>query len=144
MEKSIINVKRTSCLLLMLIGLVGSIHAQERVTMLVGTYTGGGSKGVYSYRFNQSTGDAVILDSLEISNPSFLTIAPNKQIVYAVSETNDAHASLNAIRLNRHNRTLTSTVLASLPTGAMRWRPISAPTAFFPTACREQRSLPTE
>ena len=78
MEKSIINVKRLSCLLLMLIGLVGSLLAQERVTMLVGTYTGGGSKGVYSYRFNQSTGDAVILDSLEMSNPSFLTIAPNK------------------------------------------------------------------
>ena len=114
MEKSIINVKRTSCLLLMLIGLVGPIHAQERVTMLVGTYTGGGSKGVYSYRFNQSTGDAVILDSLEISNPSFLTIAPNKQMVYAVSETNDAHASLNAIRLNRHNGKMT--FLSSAPT----------------------------
>lgn len=114
MEKSIINVKRTSCLLLMLIGLAGSIHAQERVTMLVGTYTGGGSKGVYSYRFNQSTGDAVILDSLEMRNPSFLTIAPNKQIVYAVSESSDAHASLNAIRLNRHNGKMT--FLSSAPT----------------------------
>ena len=53
MEKSIINVKRTSCLLLMLMGAVCHIQAQERLTMLVGTYTGGGSKGVYSYRFNQ-------------------------------------------------------------------------------------------
>ena len=27
---------------------VGSMQAQERVTMLVGTYTDGGSKGIYS------------------------------------------------------------------------------------------------
>ena len=33
-----------------------SIHAQQQISMVVGTYTDGGSKGIYTYRFNQDTG----------------------------------------------------------------------------------------
>ncbi len=68
--------------------------------MLVGSYTYGGSRGIYSYRFNQVTGEAEALDSLAMTNPSYLTIAADGRLVYAVSETNDASASLNVIRLN--------------------------------------------
>ncbi len=75
--------------------------AQESVTMLVGSYTYGGSRGIYSYRFNQVTGEAEALDSLAMTNPSYLTIAADGRLVYAVSETNDASASLNVIRLNK-------------------------------------------
>lgn len=83
-----------------LLGCLGSLQAQEQVTMLVGTYTDGGSKGIYSYRFNQMTGEAVELHSLAMRNPSYLTIARDGQRVYAVSETNDAQALLNIISLN--------------------------------------------
>ena len=37
---------------------VCSIQAQEKVMMLVGTYTDGGSKGIYTYSFNQENGPA--------------------------------------------------------------------------------------
>ena len=79
------------------------MQAQEKVTMLVGTYTDGGSKGIYSYRFNQTTGEAEALDSLAVKNPSYLTISRDGRTMYAVSETNDEKASLNTIRLNPGN-----------------------------------------
>jgi len=72
---------------------------QEHITMLVGTYTYDGSHGIYSYRFNQETGQAEILDSLAMPNPSYLTIMEDGQTVYAVNETNDARAALAIIRL---------------------------------------------
>ena len=78
-------------------------QAQRQLSMLVGTYTDGSSIGIYSYRFNQETGQATALDSLALRNPSFLTISHDGGLVYAVSETNDEKASLNTIRLNRHS-----------------------------------------
>jgi len=87
----------------MLLGNVCLMQAQDKVMMLVGTYTDGTSKGVYSFRFNQKTGDAEELDALTLKNPSYLTISPDKRLVYAVSETNDGQASLNTIRLNRQD-----------------------------------------
>lgn len=68
--------------------------------MLVGTYTDGGSKGIYSFRFNQESGEAEALNSLALKNPSYLTVSRDGRLVYAVSETNDDKASLNTIRLN--------------------------------------------
>ena len=76
------------------------LQAQEKVMMIVGTYTDGGSKGIYSYYFNQETGEAEALNSLALKNPSYLTISTDGRLVYAVSETNDEKASLNTIRLN--------------------------------------------
>ena len=78
---------------------VGTMQAQEKIMMLVGTYTDGGSKGIYSFYLNQNTGEAKALNSLALRNPSYLTISRDGRMVYAVSETNDEHASLNAIRL---------------------------------------------
>ena len=62
--------------------------------MLVGTYTDGGSRGIYSYRFDQETGEATLQDSLALRNPSFLTISHDGGLVYAVSETNDGKYAL--------------------------------------------------
>ena len=86
--------------ILILLWFVCSMQAQEKVMMLVGTYTGGGSKGIYSYCFNQKTGEAEALNSIALKNPSYLTISRDGQLIYAVSETNDDKASLNTIRLN--------------------------------------------
>ena len=68
--------------------------------MLVGTYTDGGSKGIYSYRFDQKTGTAESLNALEMRNPSYLTVSRDGRLIYAVSETNDNRASLNIVGLN--------------------------------------------
>lgn len=107
--------KKTFILILTLMALTGSVKAQETINLLVGTYTDGSSCGIYSYRFDQSTGRVVaLLDSLPIRNPSFLTIAPDRHHVYAVSETNDQNASLNTISFNPENGRLK--LLGSVPT----------------------------
>ena len=79
---------------------VCSIHAQQQISMVVGTYTDGGSKGIYTYLFNQDTGKAELLDSLAMKNPSYLTVSDDKRSIYAVSETDVSQASLNIISLN--------------------------------------------
>lgn len=86
---------------LIMLSCICTMQAHESVMMVVGTYTDGGSHGVYSYHFNQETGKAEALDSLEMVNPSFLTVSRDKKLIYAVSETNGDKASLNVIRLNK-------------------------------------------
>ena len=63
---------RLTTLLTLWLGFYCCMQAQERVTMLVGTYTDGNSKGVYSLFFDQENGKAVLQDSLSLKNPSFL------------------------------------------------------------------------
>jgi len=90
---------RLKTILALLLTGLGLAQAQEMLTMFVGTYTDKGSKGIYSYQFNQLTGEATPLDSLSMVNPSYLTVSKNGRYIYAVSETDDYKASLNAIRL---------------------------------------------
>ena len=88
--------------LIMLLSFIGIVQAQEAEMMFVGTYTDGGSKGVYSYRFNQETGEAELLDSLEMINPSYLTLSRDARLIYVVSETHDDKASLNIVRITEN------------------------------------------
>jgi len=74
---------------------------QDELAMLVGTYTNGTSKGVYSFRFNQTTGGATLLNSIELTNPSYLTPSEDGKLVYAVSETNDSAAALNTLSFDK-------------------------------------------
>ncbi len=72
-----------SCLLLSL-----QTIAQEHY-LFIGTYTGGGSKGIYVYKFNTQTGKATWVsntDSSTASNPSFVAVTPNGKYLYAVYE----------------------------------------------------------
>jgi 6-phosphogluconolactonase len=56
--------------------------------LLVGTYTGRGSKGIYVYRFNAATGEAEWVSNTDtVVNPSYLAIASGQPVVYAVNET---------------------------------------------------------
>ncbi|MBR6015660.1 MAG: beta-propeller fold lactonase family protein, partial [Prevotella sp.] len=64
-------------------------YAQKSLPMLVGTYTDGGSCGIYSFRFDQVSGKAEKLDSLSLRNPSFLTLSRDGRHIYAVGETED-------------------------------------------------------
>lgn len=70
--------------------LTTTIFAQQKHYLLVGTYTGTGSKGIYVYSFDPGDASVRKMDSIEVSNPSFLTIAPAGNFVYAVSEDRDS------------------------------------------------------
>jgi 6-phosphogluconolactonase len=53
----------------------------------VGTYTGPQGKGIYSYRFDSSSGDLEPIGlAAEVINPSWVTIHPNRKNLYAVTE----------------------------------------------------------
>jgi 6-phosphogluconolactonase len=77
--------------------------------LFVGTYTDSGSKGIYVYEFNSTSGKARWLSNTEnIINPSFLVIAPNKKIIYAATETALKNAgSISAFAFDRTTGKLT-------------------------------------
>ena len=58
--------------------------------LIVGTYTAGNSDGIYVYKFNTETGDNNFISSVKTSNPSFLTVSPNRKFIYAVNENADS------------------------------------------------------
>ena len=69
--------------------------------VLIGTYTGKGSKGIYAYRLNTDTGEFKEAGlAAEEKNPSFLAVHPNGRLVYAVSETDEGGA-VSAFALDR-------------------------------------------
>ena len=106
------NLRLKSIIVLFLMA-VCSMHAQQQISMAVGTYTDGGSKGIYTYRFNQEIGKTELLDSLAMKNPSYLTVSNDKRYIYSVSETGVSEASLNIISLDRRGgMRLLETVLA--------------------------------
>jgi len=78
--------------ILLLLFLICSITAaaQKEQYLLVGTYTGGKSQGIYVYKFNTLTGDNNFVSTVNSSNPSFLAVSPNKRFVYAVNENADS------------------------------------------------------
>lgn len=86
-------------------------------TFYIGTYTGTGSKGIYTAQFNPQTGEATITsntDSGTVDNPSFLALSPNGKYLYAVNETGgDEPGALSAFALNQGRLQL----LNKLPTG---------------------------
>lgn len=59
----------------------------QKFLVYVGTYTNHGSKGIYSYRFDSSTGKLASLElAAESEAPSFLAISPSGKFLYAVNE----------------------------------------------------------
>lgn len=80
-------------------------HGNE-LAMLVGTYTNGSSRGIYTFGFDQETGLATALDSTALPNPSFLIASADGTRVYAVSEMNDSTAALSALAFDRQTGAL--------------------------------------
>ena len=66
----------------------GSHEAEQELTMIVGTYTSGDSKGLYSFRFNEENGTATALSEAEVENPSYLLPTANSSMQSANSATN--------------------------------------------------------
>lgn len=81
-------------------------QAQNKVTMLVGTYTYTTSKGIYNYQFDQETGDATLLKETVMTNPSFLAYSSKRGIVYTLSEERRA-SYVNAYKLNKETGEMT-------------------------------------
>ncbi|MDR1671811.1 MAG: lactonase family protein [Alistipes sp.] len=61
--------------------------------MLVGTYTGSGSEGIYVYRFDPVTAKAEYMGMAAVENPSYLTASADGETVYAVSENGEGETS---------------------------------------------------
>ena len=70
-----------------LIFIAAPVFAQKNYYLLVGTYTGGKSTGLYVYDFNTNDGSVRMVDSVQTPNPSYVAVAPNQKFIYAVSET---------------------------------------------------------
>ncbi|MDR0657399.1 MAG: lactonase family protein [Mediterranea sp.] len=81
-------------------------RTENELTMAVGTYTGGDSKGIYTFRFNQETGEFKALSDAGISNPSYLAISGDNRFVYAVSEHGDGREAVTAFRFDKENGAL--------------------------------------
>ncbi|MGQ8336690.1 lactonase family protein [Sunxiuqinia sp. A32] len=72
---------------IVLILILTSCQAKQDSLLFVGTYTDGESKGIYSYYFNENTGElAPAFETNNKENPSFLAISPDQTYLYAVSE----------------------------------------------------------
>ena len=79
----------------------------SELTMIVGTYTSpDGSKGIYSYRFNEETGEYVLLDSIAVNNPSYLTLSKDNRFVYAVSELKGDESAVHAFAFDKKSGAL--------------------------------------
>ena len=67
--------------------IAGSVQAQEKYRVYLGTYTDQVSKGIYQCEFNLKDGSlsAATLAG-ETGSPSFLAFHPNKKFLYAVNE----------------------------------------------------------
>jgi 6-phosphogluconolactonase (cycloisomerase 2 family) len=61
--------------------------------MLVGTYTSGGSTGIYVYRFDENTGKTEYVSAAQAVNPSYLAVSSDGNYVYSVGE-NDRDAAM--------------------------------------------------
>lgn len=81
----------------------------QQYFLFIGTYTGTGSKGIYVYTFDASTGKAKWVSNTEgIVNPSYLAIAPGGKLLYACTETRIANAGgVSSFRFDREKGSLT-------------------------------------
>jgi 6-phosphogluconolactonase len=68
--------------------LIASVSCfSQQPWLFVGTYTSGKSKGIYVYRFNDSTGGAMEVSSIKADNPSYLCLSSDGRHLYATDET---------------------------------------------------------
>ena len=80
----------------------------ERNLMLAGTQTTAGSKGIYAYQWNASTGAlSAQAVAAEVVMPTFLVLAPDGQLVYCANELVEGPGRVTAFRLDRAARKLT-------------------------------------
>jgi 6-phosphogluconolactonase len=76
-----------------LAGLEGEAEGETRpVTMFVGTQTGGGSKGVYAYRWESASGTMKMLGlAAEVASPTYLALSPERRYLFTANEVDLFH-----------------------------------------------------
>ena len=95
---------------LMLIGSVSGCASEEAPSKGLRVYVGTGSDnpedGIYTYRFNPDSGTLTrTQDVTPLLNPTFLTLSPDGQHLYSVSETADS-ATIHALNVDPSTGTL--------------------------------------
>lgn len=92
-------------------------NVNSSLNMIVGTYTGTGSEGIYICSIDTVTGKSIISDSIRQENPSFLTLSPDKKFVYAVTENEDSSAGITAYSFDKGKLTKLNSItgLGSAP-----------------------------
>lgn len=72
--------------------------------LAVGTYTDKGSEGVYMYKFNTETGENVLVSSIEVENPSYLTFSEDEAKLYVVTESDNEEVDcLSVLGFDKEN-----------------------------------------
>lgn len=82
-----------------------SEETKNELTMLVGTYTSGESKGIYSLRFDEESGTATPLSEVTTKNPSYLVPSSDGKFIYAVSELSNEQAAVNTFAFDKEKGT---------------------------------------
>ena len=78
----------------------------DKMLVFIGTYTGGESKGIYTYELSMGEGALKQIGlAAETPSPSFLAIHPNKQFLYAVGEA--GNGSVSAFKIDAASGKLT-------------------------------------
>ena len=72
-------------------------NLSNHTLMFVGTYTSGSSKGIYEYEFDALTGKLSLKGTTTSSNPSFITIHPNRKWLYAANENSSGTVTAYSI-----------------------------------------------
>jgi 6-phosphogluconolactonase len=75
-----------------LMAVMGISKAQAAtVPLLLGSYTGGQSKGIYLYRFDESSGQIAPQPQQVVpsDNPSWLTLSADRHVLFAVNENGE-------------------------------------------------------
>ena len=94
--------KLKSLISLALFFLLNSSQAQVKTLLFAGSYTGGKpDKGIYVFQFDTKTGKLNPVSNAEnVINPSFITLSPNGQYLYACSETSlPTEGSISAFKI---------------------------------------------
>tara|TARA_R110002153_G_scaffold75997_1_gene195964 strand:+ start:655 stop:1764 length:1110 start_codon:yes stop_codon:yes gene_type:complete len=102
--------KYKSLVAVLLLGIVLSLvnsckmkEIENEEILFVGTYTNNGSEGIYRYNFNLETGQLENKTlAATIKNPSYLTLSPDKNTMYVVSEVdnfNEDNGSITTFRV---------------------------------------------
>lgn len=71
----------------------------QQFLLLTGTYTQTGSKGICVHQWDAATGRATAKDALATSNPSFLALAPDGKMLFAVNENQPG--TISCFRFNK-------------------------------------------
>jgi len=105
MTIKIFDMKRSFFILLFPVIMYANNPDSSVLTMLVGTYTSGSSVGIYTFRFETDNLTVQPLSQAVAGNPSYLTVSPDLDYVYAVSESGDI-SNVNAYAFDKSDGTL--------------------------------------